>query len=272
MIDEEAASQLAEAASETRDKARLNCVSREGAGDWLTALPSKALGLHLRRSEFILAVRYRLGLPIFLQAGDCPMPRCRGFSDTFGDHAISCAIGGERIAKHNHVRDAVFAAAAQAALGPRKEPGGLLPGTDDRPADVLLPYWSQGRDTALDITVVNPLQGALVNQVAVDGESGVRHAYNAKMGKYDERCAAEGIAFVPLAVDTFGGWHGAALDVLSKLGRQVARQVGKEEEDGVRQLRQRVSVLLTRDNVAMLGSRSPDIPPACIDGDIYIDI
>ena len=78
--------------------------------------------------------------------------------------------------------------------------------------------------------------------------------------------------FICIAVDTFGGWHGAALDILSKLGRQVARQVGKEEEDGVRQLRQRVSVLLTRDNVAMLGSRSPDIPPACIDGDIDIDI
>ena len=200
------------------------------------------------------------------------MPRCQGFNDSFGDHAISCAAGGERIAKHNHVRDAIFAAAAQAALGPRKEPGGLLPGTDDRPADILLPYWSQGRDTALDITVVNPLQGALVNQVAVDGESGVRHAFNAKMSKYDDRCAAEGIAFVPLAVDTFGGWHGAALDVLSKLGRQVARQVGKEEEEGVRQLRQRVSVLLTRDNVAMLGSRSPDVPPACIDGDVDIDL
>ena len=68
MIDEEGASRLSEAAKETRDKARLNCVAREGAGDWLTALPSKSLGLHLRRSEFILAVRYRLGLPIFLRS------------------------------------------------------------------------------------------------------------------------------------------------------------------------------------------------------------
>ena len=112
----------------------------------------------------------------------------------------------------------------------------------------------------------------ILNNESHYGKSGVRHAYNAKIGKYDERCAAEGIAYVPLAVDTFGGWHGAALDVLSKLGRQVAGQVRKEEEDGVRQLRQRVSVLLTRDNVAMLGSRSPDIPPACIDGDVDMDI
>ena len=268
LIDCEAASRLKEAATGTRDKARLNCVSRQGAGDWLSALPSKALGLHLRKSEFILALRYRLGLPVFLQEGECPMPRCRGHGDKYGDHAISCAIGGERIAKHNHVRDALFQAAAQAALGPQKEPPGLLPGSDDRPADILLPIWSQGKDTALDITVVNPLQGALIDQVAQDGEAGVRHAFNAKMAKYDDRCAAEAISFIPMAVDTYGGWHGAALHVITKLGRQLARQLGKEEEEVTRQLRQRLSVLLTRDNMAMLGSRTPTLPPATIDADI----
>ena len=41
--------------------------------------------------------------------------RCRGVSDILGDHAISCGIGGERIAWHNYVRDAVFQTAVQAA-------------------------------------------------------------------------------------------------------------------------------------------------------------
>ena len=119
----------------------------------------------------------------------------------------------------------------------------------------------------MDITVVNPLQGALVEQVAQDGEGGVRHAFNLKMAKYDDRCAAESICFIPLAVDTFGGWHGAALDAIVKLGRQLARHLGKEEEEVTRQLRQRLSILLTRDNMAMLGSRTPTLPPATIDGD-----
>ena len=117
------------------------------------------------------------------------MNRCRGFGDKYGDHAISCAINGERIAKHNHVRDAIFAAASQAALGPRKEPAGLLPGSDDRPADVLLPFWANGKDAALDISVVNPLQQELVRKVARDGESGVQHSFNIRMGKYSDRCA-----------------------------------------------------------------------------------
>ena len=74
--------------------------------------------------------------------------------------------------------------------------------------------------------------------------------------------------FFPLIVDTFGGWNGAALDVLSKLGRQV----GKEEEEMVRHLRQRLSVILTRDNVAMLGSRAPTVCAASIDGDQDYDV
>ena len=71
------------------------------------------------------------------------MNRCRGFGDKLGDHAISCAINGERIAKHNHVRDAIFAAASQAALGARKEPAGLLPGSAGPAARTLKNNLSQ---------------------------------------------------------------------------------------------------------------------------------
>ena len=100
-----------------REKARLNCASREGAGDWLNALPSKSLGLHLRKAEFVTAARYRLGMSVFHQEGQCPMPRCHRVNDIRGDHAISCAVGGERIAKHNHMRDGVFQAAVQCRQG-----------------------------------------------------------------------------------------------------------------------------------------------------------
>ena len=106
----------------------------------------------------------------------------------------------------------------QAGLGPVREPDGLLPGSDDRPADLLIPHWSGGKDTALDFTVVNPLQGALVGRVAVEGGSGVDHAHMVKVRKHEQRCAAEGIHFLPVAVDTFGGWHPSALATIRKLG------------------------------------------------------
>ena len=115
-------------------------------------------------------------------------------------------INGERIAKHNHVRDAIFAAASQAALGPRKEPAGLLPGSDHRPADVLLPFWANGIDAALDVSVVNPLQQQLAGQVASEEENGVQHTFNIKVGKYSERSEAEGIlSFLWLWTDLVDG-------------------------------------------------------------------
>ena len=47
------------------------------------------------------------------------------------------------------------------------------------------------------------------------------------MGKYSERCEAEGIVFIPLVVDRFGGWHKDSLEVIPKLGRDTE----KEEEE-----------------------------------------
>ena len=53
LVDERTSSQLLESVLDPRDSGRLRCIAREGAGDWLTAFPSKALGLHLRKSEFV---------------------------------------------------------------------------------------------------------------------------------------------------------------------------------------------------------------------------
>ena len=103
--------------------------------------------------------------------------------------------------------------------------------------------------------------------MAEDGACAVKHAHDGKVRKYGVRCTAENIVFAPLAVDSFGGWHEAALELLTKLGRQLARVVGREEDETVRHLRQRLAVVLVRDNMVMLMSRAPAHPPPEIDGD-----
>jgi hypothetical protein len=45
------------------------------------------------------------------------------------------------------------------------------------PADILLPNWTQGRGTALDITVVNPLQAALDRHTGQDEGEATRHLF-----------------------------------------------------------------------------------------------
>ena len=102
--------------------------------------PSPSLGLHLKPQEFRFTILYRLGGPLYQAEGPCTA--CGGLSDVMGDHAISCGAKGERIARHNQLRDALYHTAASAHLAPTREDRALIPGGDQRPADVLIPNWS----------------------------------------------------------------------------------------------------------------------------------
>ena len=101
------------------------------------------------------ALKYRLGAPIYSTEGPCPA--CNAPSDRKGDHALGCAKRGDRIARHDQLRDVVFEAAASACLAPVREEAHLLPGSAARPGDVLIRRWSDGKDGALDVTVTGPL-------------------------------------------------------------------------------------------------------------------
>ena len=115
--------------------------------------------------------------------------------------------------------------------------------------------------------VVNALQSALVDRVAMDGGHAVAHSHAAKVKKYEACCTAEGMMFLLLAVETFSGWHKVALETLAKLGCHLARVVGRDESYTVRHFRQRLSVILIWDNIQMLLSRTPDTLPSQITGE-----
>ena len=247
-----------------REKARLSSLTLPHVGDWLNVAPVKTLGLHLRSAEFVLVAKYRLGLPVFAKDGPCPA--CLRPSDALGDHAMCCGFGGERISRHNHLRDALYETAVAAGLGPVKEGRALLPGDDRRPADILVPNWAGGRDAAMDVTVVTPLQTATVAEAAVTPGYALTFAYQRKIRGAAEDCRREGIAFLPLVVESLGGWHSAAEAEVRKLGAALARQSGQEESEVLRHLWGRLGLLLQRGNAAILGNRLPTHPPPAVDG------
>ena len=211
-----------------------------------------------------MALQYRLGIPVFQKDGICPA--CGAASDREGDHAIACGWEGERIARHNQLRDALFQTACQAALGPRKEEQALLPGLGNKPADVYIPNWIEGKDAALDVTVVSPLQATLIHKAAEEGGHALKHAYERKFRQVGQECEAQGLKFCPLPVETLGGWHPKAITLLSKLAHQLARQTGGDESLTTSHLYQRLGILLTKGNTALILSRSLDFSPQEIDG------
>jgi len=238
-----------------REKARMASVGLPHAGDWLNVLPSPILGLHMRSADFVIMAKHRLGVPVYPTAGQCPA--CLQHSDVYGDHAVSCGNQGERIARHNTLRDALFASTQTACLGATREERDLLPGTEARPGDVFIPNWTGGRGTALDITVINPLQSSQVAQAAITPGHALTTAYNRKMAQAGEACRREGIMFVPMPMETLGGWHEATTLQVKKIASAQARQTGEELSDVTRHLYQRMAVLLAMGNAAMLLNRSP---------------
>ena len=234
------------------------------SGAWLNVIPSPALGLHFQPREFVTAVKYRLGVKLFPIEGRCTA--CPVLSDADGDHAISCGWGGERIARHNLIRDVLYNTCSSAALGPTREDRAILPGTEARPADILLPGWSGGKDTALDITVVNPLQTAFINQSAAAPGHALRKAYERKMTRHGDACREVGMVFRPLPMDTLGAWSDTMVAEVKRIGGSLARHTAGEEGEVIKHLVQRVAVVLARVNASMILNRTPVYVSSQVDG------
>ena len=160
----------------------------------------------------------------------------------------------------------MYHTAVSAALAPTREDRALLPGTDARPADVLIPRWTHGKDTALDVTIVNPLQAALVGQAATTAGHALAYAYKRKMSGTGAACQREGMVFIPMPAETLGGWHEQAVLQVRKLGSALARQTGQEESVAIGHLFQRLSILLVRGNAALFLNRIPSFADPHIDG------
>ena len=79
-------------------------------------------------------------------------------------------------------------------------------------------------------------------------------------------CTRQGIVFLPIVTETFGGWHPDARREVKKLGAALARHTGQEEGEAVSHLCSRRSILLQRGNAAILGNRNPALPGAHVDG------
>ena len=252
-----------QASGDESEVARLKCLSLPHSGDWLNCSPIASLGLRIPATEFILMTKYRLGMQVFSLEGPCPA--CNRLSDQFGDHALNCNYSGERISRHNMLRDAIFEVAAAAALNPVKEGRFLLPGADRRPADVFIRGWQGGQDAALDVTLVtvtNPLKDDTRAGAAASPGHGASQAYERKMRTSADACRAQGITFLPLAAETFGGWHEVAVDQVRKLAGALARHNVQEEGEAISHTWSRLGVLLQRGNAAMMANRIPTFPAA----------
>ena len=131
--------------------------------------------------------------------------------------------------------------------------------------DILLQNW-RGRQTAFDVAVTSPLSRSALPQSFKTAGAALASMKANKTNKHTRACQANGIAFVPLVVETLGGWETDALSHLRAIAKQTAARSASQAPIAIRQFFQRLSVLLQRANAALIASRAPAQAPPHILG------
>ena len=65
---------------------------------------------------------------------------------------------------------------------------------------------------------------AVVTAMGTTAGHALSYAYTRKVRRAGEACQRQGVAFLPMVVESFGGWHEAAVREVERLGAALARQ------------------------------------------------
>ena len=220
--------------------------------------PINQISISLLPQNFRIALQYRLGLPVYNSPHPCPA--CGKDSDVYGDHTITCATENERIFRHDTLRDAIFEEARHAGLSPVKEARDLISGNRSRPGDIFLPSW-RGRQTAFDVAVTSPLSQSSLPRASKESGAAIDSMKALKMNKHFRACQTNGVHFVPLVVETLGGWDSDAVHHLQAIAKQTSSRSSFGASSVISHFFQRLSVLLQRANASLIAARAPAPPP-----------
>ena len=87
---------------------------------------------------WVITMKRWLGIPIFDKEHVCGACS-EQVMDIFGLHASVCSASGDRIKRHNAIRDSIFLFSSFADWAPIKEKPFIFSGSSERPADILVP-------------------------------------------------------------------------------------------------------------------------------------
>ena len=217
-----------------------------GASDWVTCMPNAA-ERRLRDAEFVVGMRWRLGLPLVPansrcalvrksdnssrsdaagRAADDTAKRCGCSLDPYGDHFATCAIGGGPYRVHNSVVGCLRRFAKQASLVAATEqyvPELLrgIPGTAEaEEAKVDLHTWSSMPfpiESWVDVSVRHPWACRYRTRAGQQAGVAAGAADDAKATRHPGK---DGVTVTPAAVEAWGRM-GEAFEQL--LGEWAAR-------------------------------------------------
>ena len=242
-----------------RDMAIINALNTPHSRGFLNVSPSVRAGWLLRSEQFSAIVKYQLCSPVY--ESDFTCPACNQKADKWSDHSLVCASYPERVNRHDNVRNFLVSLASEAGLAPVREPRFLVPGSDRRPGDLLLPAFTdrghgQGyQDTLVDVVLSSTTRGDVVTKNAESPGKAAAMAHDRKLRLMGEQCAREGFVLVPFSVESTGVFTATAINMVTKLARARGIRRGIECNKSINNAFKSLSVIIQRSNAQMMINR-----------------
>lgn len=143
---------------------------------------------------------------------------------------------------------------------------GVVPNSQSRPADILLPTWHHGRPAALDVHVISPLQSSIVHEAASTPGHALEVGVRRKLAAHLSACRATGVDFLPIVAETLGGLCHDTIHLVRSIGMSIAQRSSCQDvSSSINQLFHRLAIALWRGNACLWLHRHPSLPPS-VDG------
>ncbi|KAL5475702.1 hypothetical protein EMCRGX_G025549 [Ephydatia muelleri] len=146
----------------------------------------------------------------------------------------------------------------RALLNPKLEAGAGL-GHErrlTRPADILIPSWSNGdKPAAIDVSITSPLKSNILSEAGVVAGAAARQTEERKHTCNDTICSELGWKCVPLVVETFGAWGRTAGQFFGELASRLAAQSHSSKTTMLNNIYGRLSLILVRANARAFNAR-----------------
>ena len=225
----------------------------KGAAAWLYPPPNATT--HMPRQHYLTALRYRTHTPLPAGRHDkCQHKNntrtCQHNLDPHGHHALTCALGGYTITKHNHLRDTLHRWLCDMGhTCHREQHVPALDDTDDK---------GQPRKAIMDITCTTNTGHYLIDISVTDAvsecpkhtQANAHHdATAAQAREHDKRKRYQNHPqLIPFVLETGGRWGPTAEAFI----KTVAPTDTTERNEQITLLRYNLSTTLQRDSADMI--------------------
>ena len=237
-------------------KHRFSALSGE-LSSWLSSVPDYSN--RLTSAELQTAVRLRLGADIYEDESTCDFCGGKKAVHRKGLHSLVCKGGGDRISRHNVLRDLLVNLCSEASFSLEPvvvEKKWLIAGSKARPADLFIPAWIGGKGLAIDVTVTSPLQSSYSSSYKPG--LAAANAADKKVLKYNAVSESSGFELLPFAVESFGILDTRATHFLSTLTTRLSTRRGQSKTITSASVCRKLSIALHRSIARSVLKRKKD--------------